>query len=92
MKDIYQPLIAEQWQNISALYNEHADKRPIMMLDVGDNQVLAFGYEQILTLLDEASKAGLSVQYERAVENREMVLFVRDTARKQLLSYTLKLE
>ena len=92
MADLYLDTIQEQWDTISQLYNEHAEQRPVMMLDVTAGEVHAFGYEQLMQLLDAESQTGLTAQYQRAVERREMVLFVRDPERKQLLSYTLKLE
>ncbi len=92
MAELYLKTIQEQWGNISRLYNEFAEERPVMMLDVGAGEVHAFAYDRLVELLDVESQTGLTVQYQRALDRREMVLFVRDPERKQLLSYTLKLE
>ena len=92
MSDIYQDVIAEQWPNIAGLYNQHADKRPVILLDVNDNELFAYPFAELSEILDEDSRAGFATQYERAVANRQMVLLVRDRTNKQLLTYTLKLE
>lgn len=92
MADPYLPLIQEQWPRIAALYNEHADKRPVMLLDVRAAEIHAFPYEEFGALLDAESQAALTEQYQRALETRRMVLFVRDTERKIFQSYSLALE
>jgi hypothetical protein len=92
MADPYLGLIQEQWANIASLYNEHADRYPIMLLDVREMEIHAFPYDEYRSLLDSPSQAALDDQYRRAVENRQMVLFVRDAERKIFQSYSLALE
>lgn len=92
MADPYLGLIQEQWPNIASLYNEHADKYPVMLLDVREMELHAFPYDEFHLLLDASSQAALEDQYQRAVENRQMVLFVRDAERKIFQSYSLALE
>ena len=53
---------------------------------------MPFRIEEFRSLLDGPSQAALDDQYRRAVENRQMVLFVRDTERKIFQSYSLALE
>jgi hypothetical protein len=92
VSDVYQELIEEQWKNIADLYNQHAEKRPIILLDVDAGELFAYPYDDLSQLLDAESQAGFGEQYTRAVASRQMVLLVRDKANKQLLTYTLKLE
>lgn len=92
MADPYLGLIEEQWPNVASLYNEHAEKYPVMLLDVREMEIHAFPFEEFRSLLDGASQAALDEQYRRAVENRQMVLFVRDAERKSFESYSLALE
>lgn len=92
MADPYLGLIEEQWANIASLYNEHADKYPVMLVDVRELEIHAFPFAEFRTLLDSPSQAALDEQYQRAVENRQMVLFVRDTEHKIFQSYSLALE
>ena len=92
MSDVYKDLISEHWSNIAELYNEHAEKQPVILLDVDAGELFAYPYGELSQLLDAQSQTGFGDQYARAVENRQMVLLVRDKANKQLLTYTLKLE
>ena len=92
MDDPYVEYIRDHWPQITELYNQHADKRPIMLADVQAGEIHAFPYDEFLDLLDAPSRHSVIEQYARAVENRQMVLFVRDTANKLLQSYSLALE
>jgi hypothetical protein len=92
MSDVYLGLIKEQWPSIAGLYNEHTDKYPVMLVDVRDMEIHAFPYDEFRTLLDASSQAALDEQYRRAVDNRQMVLFVRDVERKIFQSYSLALD
>ncbi len=53
---------------------------------------MPFHTKSFASLLDGPSQAALDDQYRRAVENRQMVLFVRDAERKIFQSYSLALE
>jgi hypothetical protein len=92
MSDPYMGLIKEQWPHIAELYNEHADKYPVMLMDVRGMEIHAFPYDEFRTLLDAPSQAALDEQYQRAVDSRQMVLFVQDVERKIFQSYSLALD
>ncbi len=92
MANPYMDLIQSQWEHISALYNEFADKRPIILLDVDAGELHAYPFEKIKEIFDSGSQLTLEEQYRRAVATRQMVLIVRDKENKQTLTYTIKLE
>jgi hypothetical protein len=92
MADPYLGLIQEQWPRITDLYNEHAERYPVMLVDVREMEIHAFPFAEFRTLLDASSQAALDEQYRRAVDNRQMVLFVRDVERKIFQSYSLALD
>ena len=92
MNDIYVQVIKEHWPHIATLYNQHAEKQPIMLIDVQENDIHAFPYNEFASLLDAPSQHALADQYARAVANRQMVLFVRDVEHKVFQSYSLALE
>jgi hypothetical protein len=92
MADLYVEFIQEHWPHIAGLYNQHADKQPVMLIDVKENDIHAFPYSEFLTLLDAPSQHALAEQYQRAIQNRQMVLFVRDVEHKIFQSYSLALE
>ena len=92
MDDPYVEYVRDHWPHITELYNEYADKRPIILADVQEGEIHAFPFAEFVTLLDAPSSQALTDQYARAVENRQMVLFIRDTSHKIFQSYTLALE
>lgn len=92
MSDPYVDLIQQHWPHIAALYNQHAEKRPVMLLDVQEGDIHAFPYEEFTTLLDAPSQRALEEQYGRAIANRQMVIFVRDVENRIFQSYNLALE
>lgn len=92
MHDPYLELIKEQWSSIADTYNRYAEQRPIMLVDVQESVIHAYPYEEFVMLLDAPSRRQVEVQYRRAIDSRQMVLFVRDTDNKVFQSYTLALE
>jgi len=92
MQDPYLELIKEQWPSIAETYNRYAEQRPILLVDVQESVIHAYPYEEFVLLLDAPSRRQVEMQYRRAMDNRQMVLFVRDTDNKVFQSYTLALE
>lgn len=92
MNNPYTELIEGQWPHISALYNEFAEQRPVILMDVDNAELHAYPFDQIADALDERSRSALEEQYQRAQETRQMVLILRDKENRQTMTYTLKLE
>lgn len=92
MQDPYLELIKEQWPSIAETYNRYAEQWPILLVDVQESVIHAYPYEEFVLLLDAPSRRQVEMQYRRAMDNRQMVLFVRDTDNKVFQSYTLALE
>lgn len=90
--DPYLDLVKQQWPAIAETYNRFAEQQPIMLLDVQNAEIQAYPYEEFVLVLDVASRRHVEGQYRRALANRQMVLFVRDTDNKVFQSYTLALE
>ncbi len=90
--DPYLDLIKQQWPAIAETYNRFAGQQPILLVDVQSAEIHAFPFEEFLLLLDTPSRRQVEAQYRRALANRQMVLFVRDTDNKVFQSYTLALE
>lgn len=90
--DPYLALIKEQWSAIADTYNRFADQQPIMLIDVQNAEIQALPYEEFVLVLDAPSRRQVEAQYRRALDGRQMVLFVRDTSNKVFQSYTLALE
>jgi hypothetical protein len=87
--DPYLDVLHQQWRFIAMLYGQYADKKPVMLFDIQEQRVYAFPYEDYHAELSERSQASLKRQYERAVADGNIVVFVRDNDAKKLVSYSL---
>ncbi|MGD9098961.1 MAG: hypothetical protein PVF45_00675 [Anaerolineae bacterium] len=90
--DPYLDVIDEQWENILMMYNLFAAKGPVMLYDVQDGKIYAYPYKEFRADLNQRSQAILKKQYRQARANAQMVLFIRDAAKRQFRSYSLNLD
>jgi hypothetical protein len=76
---------------IVKLYERYADKKPVMLFDIQEQRIYAMPYAEYRADLSKRSQASLKKQYERAIADGEMVVFVRDNEKEKLVSYSLPL-
>jgi hypothetical protein len=91
-RDPYLEVIYQQWPFVIMLYRQYADKKPVMLFDIQEQRVYAFPYKDYRAELSDRSQPSLKRQYERALTDGDMVVFVRDNEKKKLVSYSLPLE
>ncbi len=90
MYEQYGDAVGEQWDNILGLYKRFDDKKPVMLLDIQEQKIYAYSYNDFKSELSKRSQIQLEEQYEKAILNNEMVVFVRDNEKKELVSYSLE--
>jgi hypothetical protein len=90
MYEQYWDAVGEQWDNIIGLYKRFEDKKPVMLLDIQEQKIYAYPYIDFKSELSKRSQIQLEEQYEAAILNNEMVVFVRDNEKKELVSYSLE--
>jgi hypothetical protein len=90
--DPYWEVIEQQWPFIIMLHRQYADHKPVMLFDIQKQRVYALPYTAYRAELSERSQASLTGQYERAITDGHIVVFVRDNKKKKLVSYSLPLE
>jgi len=90
MYEQYWDAVGEQWDNILGLYKRFEDKKPVMLLDIQEQKIYAYPYNDFKSELSKRSQIQLEEQYEAAILDKEMVVFVRDTEKKELVSYSLE--
>jgi hypothetical protein len=90
MYEQYWDAVGEQWDNILGLYKRFDAKKPVMLLDIQEQKIYAYPYNDFKSELSKRSQIQLEEQYEAAILNNEMVVFVRDTEKKELVSYSLE--
>jgi hypothetical protein len=74
------------------LYKKFEDKKPIILIDVQEQKTYAYSYLDFKSTLTERSQAMLEKEYEGALLNNKVVVFVQDNEKKQLWSQDFDLE
>ena len=90
MYEQYWDAVGEQWDNILGLYKRFGDKKPVMLLDIQEQKIYAYPYNDFRSNLSKRSQIQLEEQYEAAISNNKMVVFVRDNGKRDLVSYSLE--
>ena len=79
--DPYWKILRENWPDIHRLYETYAEKRPVMLYDIEERRVYAYPYVEYRADMSERSQASLKEQYEDAIANGRLVVFIRDKKR-----------
>ena len=82
-------VVTENAGFILSAYAEHEARKPVLLFDVQEGRLYAYPYEAFKAELSARSQASLTKQYEAALANDEIVLFVRDNVARKLVSYSL---
>ena len=92
MDDPYLIAIHEQWPKILGFYRLFANKNPIVLYDLQEQKIYTYPYKEFKAELNQRSQASLTEQYEAAIQNDQIVVFVRDNQKRKLRSYTLNIK
>ena len=90
MYEQYWDAVGEQWDNIIGLYKRFEAKKPVMLLDIQEQKIYAYPYNDFKSELSKKSQIQLEEQYEAAILDNEMVVFVRDNEKRDLVSYSVE--
>ena len=66
-RDPYWNVVFQQWPHIVMLYEQYADKKPMMLYDIQELRVYAYPFAEFRAELSEQSQASLTRQYKRAL-------------------------
>jgi hypothetical protein len=91
MRDRYLEILNENQPYILMLYEKFAAKKPVMLYDIQERRIYAMRYRKYRATLSKRSQVSLKNQYERAMADGDMVVFIRDNEKEKLLSYSLPL-
>jgi hypothetical protein len=86
--DPYLDVLHEQRDNIFMVYNQYAEKRPVILYDIQEAKIYAYPYEDFKAELSEKSKISLAEQYDEALKANSIVVFIRDNEKRKLFSYS----
>jgi hypothetical protein len=81
-----------QLHNILGLYKLFKEKRPVMVFDLQSEKIYAYPYDEYKATLSESSRAMLTIQYDEAMVENKIVVFVRDNETRRLTSMSFKNE
>jgi hypothetical protein len=79
----------EHWPHILMMYRLVKDKKPVMLLDIQEQRIYAYPYADFSRELSERSQQSLKEQYEKAVREDQIVVFVRDNEQRRLVSFSM---
>lgn len=85
-------IVDEYMGRIQWFYHKFADKKPVIELSLPSRKIYAYPYTEYLKVLNERSKNLLKEQYDEAIKDNKMVVFVKDNREKMLKSYTFPIE
>ncbi len=88
-KDKYLGAIETHCDRILEIYWRHEEKEPVLLFDVTDGKIFAYPYKTFKKELNTGGQVSLTKQYEEALRKDQFVIFIRDSQKKKLMSYSL---
>jgi len=82
-------IIEEHLNDLRSLYNHFKPEMRIIFYDIEDGEILAFPYEEYRNTLKKRSRIILKKQYEDAIKNKQIIVFVSDSKDKTLKSFAI---
>ena len=82
----------ERWPQILELYKAFEEKKPVMLFDMQERRIYAYPYVDFRNDLGKKAQESLKIQYEDAVRENKMVMFVRDNEQRRLVSFSMEVE
>jgi hypothetical protein len=68
---------------------QYREKKPVLLFDMQENRLYVYPYLEFKNDLSERSQRLLQDQYERAMMDDKIVVFVRDNDARKLVSYSV---
>jgi hypothetical protein len=88
-RDPYWEVVQSLMQDILSCYEQCREKKPVLLFDMQENRIYVYPYLEFKNDLGEHSQRLLQDQYERAMTDDKIVVFVRDNDNRKLVSYSI---
>src|SRR5579884_3172814 len=75
--------------HILMAYRQFEDKKPVVLYDIQEQRIYVYPYADFLRDLSDKSQVTLKDQYERAIRDNKIVVFVRDNEQRRLVSFSM---
>jgi hypothetical protein len=82
----------EQHRNIVMAYDLFEELRPVIVLDIQDQEIRAMRYQDLREDLNERSQHLMDLQYKQAQVDGQIVVYVQDAVKRKFRSYSLSRE
>lgn len=84
--------VHKQWDNILTAYRQFGGQKPIVLFDLQEQRIYVYPYEAFKSEMAPKSQESLAEQYEKALRENKIVVFVRDNEQKRLVSFSMDYE
>ena len=88
-RDPYWDIVQSLMQDILGIYAQYREKKPVMLFDMQEQRIYINPYLEFKNDLSERSQRLLQDQYEQAMTDDKIVVFVRDNDARKLVSYSI---
>jgi len=82
----------EQLKNIRYAYKQFEDRKPIVLFDIQEQRLYVYPYEEFKSEMNSRNQAALTTQYEKALRENKIVVFIRDNDQRKLVSFSMDYE
>ena len=87
--DPYWEIVMNLWEEILKCYQQYADQKPVMLYDIQEKRIYTYAYPGFKNELMPKSQVHLEEQYQEALKNNQIVVFVRNNEKHELVSYSV---
>jgi hypothetical protein len=70
----------------------YGSKKPVTLYDINEQKIYAYSYEEFKAELSEKSQVFLEIDYKSTSVRGGMIVFVRDTIERKLVSYVMNID
>ena len=88
-RDPYWDVVQSLMQDILRIYEQYREKKPVLFCDIQEQRIYVYPYMDFKNELSEKSQRSLQDQYEQAMAEDHIVVFVRDNDNEKFVSYTV---
>jgi hypothetical protein len=88
-QDPYWDVVQSLMQDILTIYEQYREQKPVLLFDIQEHRIYVYPYLEFKNDLRERSQRLLQDQYEQAMTDDKIVVFVRDNDAKKLVSYSV---
>jgi len=81
--------IIEYWPTIMQAWKDHGDKRPVIEFDLDNNVIKTWPADDYINGLGNRTKESARINLRRILDQGGIVIFVKDTRNRILLSHSL---